>query len=87
MGLQLKKIGQIPASLGGSVASQKEKPYMRGCVRRLALLEPEAVVASVLVAPMILGGLSGDRGEDCLVEVTTGFIVAAIRLVLWRLYR
>ena len=27
MGLQLKKIGQIPASLGGSVASQKEKPY------------------------------------------------------------
>ena len=28
MGLQLKKIGQIPASLGGSVASQKEKPYL-----------------------------------------------------------
>ena len=52
---------------------------MRGCVRRLALLELEA--------PTILGGLSGDRGEDCLVEVTTGFIVAAIRLVLWRLYR
>ena len=26
VGLQLKKIGQIPASLGGSVASQKEKP-------------------------------------------------------------
>ena len=60
---------------------------MRGCVRRLALLELEAVVASVLVAPMTLGGLSGDRGEDCLVEVTTGFIVAAIRLVLWRLHR
>ena len=50
-------------------------------------MELEAVVASVLVAPMILGGLSGDRGEDCLVEVTTGFIVAAIRLVLWRLHR
>ena len=31
---------------------------LRGCVRRMALLELEAVVASVLVAPMILGGLS-----------------------------
>ena len=35
MGLQLKKIGQIPASLGGSVASQKEKPYLNPHVQVL----------------------------------------------------
>ena len=41
MGLQLKKIGQIPASLGGSVASQKEKPYIN--------VTNECIYGSVLV--------------------------------------
>ena len=55
----------------------------RGCVMRLLELVAAVVfVIGAIVAPDIVGGIPGDGGEDCNVEVCTGFVVGAIRLVL-----
>ena len=56
---------------------------IRGCVR--CLLErgtPVLAEASALVAPGMIGGVPvGEGGEDGVVEVYTGFTVAAMRFV------